>query len=145
MSALGAWMAGADTLSRTVYRPLAAMFFNGPAPVGWAGRSPSDICATISGMKAQFWDDNGAGCDQLLASSFEAWITVVNFIVIYGVAGVFISKAVAAVWVCFGQPKGSIQYIPIAVPTPRRVHLRRRISLSPSRGRRRVSPRWGQG
>lgn len=84
MSALGIWAEGTDLLSRVVYGPLAALYFNGPGLLGWKGRAPTDVCAAISGVQASFWRDNPDGCAEILITSFSAWVTVLNCIFVYG-------------------------------------------------------------
>ena len=66
-----------QVIHTVVYNPLMLIFRNAPASVGgWDGRADADVCAQLTGAKADFWLMNTAECEDMIERQFTSRFTV---------------------------------------------------------------------
>lgn len=60
-----------------VHAPLKLMYRNAPAALGgWDGRDDADVCAQLTGSKADFWHVNPRECEDMIERHFMARFTM---------------------------------------------------------------------
>ena len=101
-TAVGGWVCKVgSTLYDTVFvRALARLYLYGPALGGygfWEGREAEDICASITGNRADFWKDHPEECSSILDRKFYSWLVVFEvvlyFVVMYKGACAVVRRA----------------------------------------------------
>lgn len=61
--------------------PLKKLYFGGPQLFGygfWAGREPSDACAELTNVGAEFWSQHPDRCEDLLNKQFTAFLIAIE-------------------------------------------------------------------
>jgi hypothetical protein len=69
--------------------PLEALYRAAPSSIGgWDGRANHEICASITGVKAEFWasDSSAHECGQLISQHFDSRYTVVLCVLYFYIA-----------------------------------------------------------
>ena len=68
--------------------PLRILYFFGPKFLGigfWGGMAAVDICATLTGVTATYWDSNELECAMILSrdfGTFEVACVVISYVII---------------------------------------------------------------
>lgn len=63
--------------------PLRQLYRNGPELKGWGfwgGKKVYDICGELSGVTAQFWQDNPEACEELVVRHTNSFVTGATFL-----------------------------------------------------------------
>jgi len=75
----GACVAAKKILWTLVGSPIFYVYINGPGWVGgWKSRPEEDICAQLTSVKADFWYQHKAQCEDLIFRDFHAIYAVVQ-------------------------------------------------------------------
>ena len=93
-TSLGARLANvtANVANYLVVRPLANLYLEGPAVLGfWGGVSMEDICAQLTSTNANFWtssDANTRECEAHVERHFNSWMVLTTTAAYFCVAAV---------------------------------------------------------
>lgn len=86
-----------------IHNPLYSLYFKGPENIGfWGGAAREDICFSLTTSPSSFWQENPIQCNILCEQRFEAFITLINFI-IYSVIMVRLVNGIVF-HLCFTRP-----------------------------------------
>ena len=139
MAPLDIWAQSVSLWQGLLYRALASLYFQGPAPFGWRGMAAADICASLSGTPSTFWEEHYAGCEELLLASFRSWQCVIDVVFVYGVLAVVCARLVRGLSAALNRRvygKSEEQPLTLVLPPQRPPRCRSSPFSSRRRGRR---------
>jgi hypothetical protein len=112
-----------------VFSPLRRLYIDAPPWMGgWSGKAEHEICALMTGMKAQYWETRSHDCSKHIDEKLDQIVNVVML------CGYFVSLIWILRWMIYKIPHAAAQHIVARrqpqFPGPHSHHL---VTISPDK------------